>query len=659
MTTPEQAVLWAALLCGAGAIATLIPRSKWLSGGIAFLFMGVAGLLVWWAVARVLMNGPGEPETFVAYPAWGFALRLHVDGLSAVFLALVATVSPAAVFFSIRYLDHHSGYGPRRFYPYLLGFIGAMVAIVSTTDTMYFFFIFWQMMTLTSYALVRFEHRRPENVRAANQYLLMMQAACALTMLGALLLAPAGPVASAGGEPVMRFDFEALALQMPMLLREQRGVVTAALLLFLVGFGIKLGIWPFGQFWLPDAHPAAPSPVSALLSGVMIKTGIYGLIRYFLWLLPEHTGDDYPVAGWGAAMVVLGGITLFVGTMQALRQEQAKRLLAYSSMGQAGYLLFGLGVCLVLLPSAHPAAPSLAALALVGVLFHTLNHGLFKSLLFLGAGSVQRATGTLDLNRLGGLLARMPWTGAAALVAALAISGVPLLNGFASKWCLFVSAIAGGRCAPYLPWAGAVAILTSAVTLACFVKWYGMIFLARSHRRVPGAGADRLSIESPWTMRLPLLLLAAACVALGLWPALALDFVCQSLQESWQALGSGLGRAQPWAAAGITGIMMADGSAAYLPLALAAILAPLVIGAILLSRMGASARRAVSPWLCGYVREANEHRLQARHYYGEIHRHFRWLGGAPPPQPQPDAASGSEALPGSNPPPAPPDCSRP
>ncbi len=186
-----------------------------------------------------------------------------------------------------------------------------------------------------------------------------------------------------------------------------------ALVLFLVGFGIKAGMWPFGQMWLPDAHPAAPSPVSSLLSGVMIKTGVYGLMRSFLWLIPAASIADYPAQTWGMILAVLGTVTLFIGTMQALKQEQSKRLLAFHSIGQVGYIILGLGACVALLPAglANSGVMALAAVGFYGALFHTLNHGIFKSLLFLDAGSMLYATGTQDLNRMGGLMKFMPHHG--------------------------------------------------------------------------------------------------------------------------------------------------------------------------------------------------------------------------------------------------------
>src|ERR1019366_3708117 len=319
-----------------------------------------------------------------------------------VFLLLAALIAVPASFYSIIYMRHYQDYGVARYYPYFLLFLAAMYGLLSTTDMMWFFFIFWQLMTLPGYALIRFEHRKRENIWAANKYLIMMQIACIATMIGAELLAVTGKSVSGGTS--LKYDFDTVSANLPLLLAIRPGTTALAFGLFLIGFGIKMGMWPFGQVWLPDAHPAAPSPVSAMLSGVMLKTGVYGVMRYFLWLAPAGARGDFPLARWGWVVAVLGTITLFTGTMQALKQEQTKRLLAFHSIGQVGYILLGFGACMALLPAAGPEAAALAALGMVGALFHTLNHGVFKALLFLNAGSMLQATGTQNLNKMGGLL---------------------------------------------------------------------------------------------------------------------------------------------------------------------------------------------------------------------------------------------------------------
>src|ERR1035437_6103042 len=407
-----------------------------------------------------------------------------------------------------------------------------MYGLLCTSDMMWFFFIFWQMMTLPGYALIRFEHRKPENIRAANKYLVMMQIACAATMIGAELLAVTG--AAASGSASLKYDFATVSANLPALLATKPGTTTLAFALFLVGFGIKMGMWPFGQIWLPDAHPAAPSPVSAMLSGVMIKTGVYGLMRYFLWLVPPAGQPDYPLARWGFVVAVLGTITLFTGTMQALKQEQSKRLLAFHSIGQIGYILLGTGACMALLPGGNEKLTALAAIGLFGALCHVLNHGLFKALLFLNAGSMLHATGTPDLNKMGGLMKFMPLTAVTAMVASFSISGVPLFNGFASKWSIYVAAVQGSGSARYLAVFAVIAILTSVLTLASFIKFFGVSFLSRTSALVTARAAGHGRLEVGWSMQLRQAVLALACVLLGVVPAIGFRLMQLALDASSQ-----------------------------------------------------------------------------------------------------------------------------
>jgi formate hydrogenlyase subunit 3/multisubunit Na+/H+ antiporter MnhD subunit len=399
-----------------------------------------------------------------------------------------------------------------------------------------------------------------------------------------------------------------------------------------MGFGIKMGMWPFGQLWLPDAHPAAPSPVSAMLSGVMIKTGVYGLMRYFLWLVPASAAAHYPLAEWGLVIAVLGTITLFTGTMQALKQEQSKRLLAFHSIGQIGYILLGTGVCMSLLPAMGPNAKALAAIGLFGALLHVLNHGLFKALLFLNAGSMLHATGTQDLNKMGGLMKYMPLTAVTAIVASFSISGVPLFNGFVSKWTIYVAAVQGTASAKYLAVFAVIAILTSALTLASFIKFFGVSFLSRTSTLVAAQAARHTRLEVGWTMQLPQVALASACILLGILPAIGFRLMQMALDASGQGYGTALAKAAPTQSGLWGGVEHWQSTALFAPLVFAAALGLMFLVVRSLSKLGRATRRDAAPWLCGYVREADCHRYTAHNFYGEIKRYFRWLGGAPRPQ---------------------------
>ncbi|MBZ5704316.1 MAG: peroxiredoxin family protein [Acidobacteriia bacterium] len=628
--SPEQAVVVSILICLAGAVLTLlVSRSKTVAGWLAFLITAATAALIFSAVAKVLMDGPSpHPAAFWVMPRFGFALRIYVDGLTAWFLLLAALIAVPAFFYSIAYMRHYEHYSVARYYPYFLLFLAAMYGLLSTTDMMWFFFIFWQLMTLPGYALIRFESRKPENIRAANKYLIMMQIACAATMVGAEVLAVTG--AAVRGTVNLMYDFDTVSANLPLLLSTRPMATAFAFALFLVGFGIKMGMWPFGQVWLPDAHPAAPSPVSAMLSGVMIKTGVYGVMRYFLWLVPISAQADYPLARWGMIIAVLGTITLFTGTMQALKQEQSKRLLAFHSIGQIGYILLGTGACMALLPSASPVTSALATIALFGALFHVLNHGLFKGLLFLNAGSMLHATGTQDLNKLGGLMKFMPLTAITALVASFSISGVPLFNGFVSKWSIYVAAIQGSGSARYLAVCALVAILTSALTLASFIKFFGVSFLSRTSTLVR-TKAETGRLEVPWMMQLPQVVLALFCVLLGVVPAIAFSLMQRVLQASRGGLGTLLANVAPMKTGLLTGASPLNSAALLVPIALTAVLGLMFLLAYGISKLGRAPRRAAVPWLCGYVREADCHRYSAHNFYGEIKRYFGWLGGAPHP----------------------------
>jgi formate hydrogenlyase subunit 3/multisubunit Na+/H+ antiporter MnhD subunit len=641
MMTPEQAVVASILLCLAGAgVTLLVARNRTLAGWVAFLVTAATAALILFAVVRVLTAGPSpQAAAFWSLPSIGFVLRVHVDGLTAVFLLLAATIGVPAAFYSIGYMRQYEEYGVARYYPHFLLFLAAMYGLLSTTDMMWFFFIFWQLMTLPGYALIRFEHRKPANVHAANKFLLMMQIACAATLIGAELLAVTGAAAHGGGS--LKYDFDTVSANLPLLLATRPRVTALAFALFLVGFGIKMGMWPFGQVWLPDAHPAAPSPVSAMLSGVMIKTGVYGVMRYFLWLVPAGAMADYPLAKWGLVVAGLGTITLFTGTMQALAQEQSKRLLAFHSIGQIGYILLGTGACMALLPAAGPHAAALAAIGFCGALFHVLNHGLFKGLLFLNAGSLLHATGTQDLNKMGGLMKFMPLTALTALVASFSISGVPLFNGFASKWSIYVAAIQGSDAARYLPVCAIIAILTSGLTLASFIKFFGVSFLSRASTLVTSRAARAGRLEVGWMMQLPQVALASLCVLLGVAPVLAFRLLAHALAASRQGLGGTLAGVAPMPGGLLTGLREFDGAAVFAPLALAAVLGLMLCVAYGITRVAGAPRRAAAPWLCGYAPEAECNRYVAHNFYGEIKRYFRWLGGRPARAARPaDAAKG-------------------
>jgi len=622
MMSPEQAVVVSILICIAGAVLTLaVSQSKVLAGWVAFFATTATAVLIFSAAAGVLSGGgSAHPVSFWTMPNTGFELRFYVDGLSAIFLGLVAVMAVPAALYSINYVKRYSDYGAGRYYPHFLLFIGGMYGLLTTTDMMWFFFIFWQLMALPSFALIRYEHKNPAAVRAANKYLIFMEIACVAVMVGGGILAV--------GSGSLKYDFDTVSEALPALLGSNPGAVAAAFGLFLIGFGIKMGMWPFGQLWVPEAYTAAPSPMSSLIASVLSKSGVYGLIRCFLWLVPASALPDFPLGKWGMAVAILGTITLFTGTMQALKQEQTKRLLAFHSIGQIGYIMLGTGVCMALLPSGDPKLVTLAVIGLCGALYHSVNHGLFKGLLFLNAGSIEMATGSQELNKLGGLMKYMPLTAVTTLIASFSISGVPLFNGFVSKWSIYVAAVQGSGSARYLAVCALFAIMTSALTLASFIKFFGVSFLSRQSTLViASAGKGKLEVGS--LMQLPQVFLAAACILLGIVPAIAYTVMGHALNYSRQGFGATLADAAPMMNGPWAGLDAVNGTALFAPLALMVVLALAFLVTYVISKLGGATRRVAAPWLCGYVLEADCYRYSAHNFYGEIKRYFKWLGGMP------------------------------
>jgi len=617
MLTPEKSVFIAILLCLAGAVITAILRQRKLCGIVAFLITVATAIFIYYASFDVLINGHQKAVTFLSNKSLGFALRVFVDGLSAWFLILAATIAIPSMFFSIKYMEHYEDYNVSNYYPYILMFLAAMYGLLSTTDMMWFFFIFWQMMTISGFFLIRFERKNRANIKASNKFMIMMQIACFVTMLGAAMIS--GGEASLDNEKLLRYDFDAVQQHIGSLLTEKPTLSAMAFLMFLIGFGIKLGMWPFGKIWLPDAHPAAPSPVSAMLSGVMIKTGVYGIMRYFVWLVPPEKWQLFPSRYWGLIISLLGIITLLTGTAQALRQEQTKRLLAFHSIGQIGYILLGIGAAIALSYYSNPLALTLGAVAIAGALFHTFNHGLFKSLLFLNAGSILYRTNTQDLNKLGGLISIMPLTAITSFIASMSISGVPPLNGFASKWSIYVGAIQGGKFAPYLIPLGFIAIFTSGLTLASFIKFFGASFLSRKSAFV---SEKIVKSELNWSMLLPQFLLAALCLFFGIFPYFGLVGIQSALKNSAAGFGNTFGGVNLFEGGALSGVGYNEGSFIS-PLMVVIALVLFSLLAILIMKLGRSEKRASNQWLCGYVVEDDAARYNAHNFYYQIKQIFK------------------------------------
>ena len=463
----------------------LFPASAVVSLGLAGI--GVAGLL-------------GQPEA-VSLPLGlpGLPFHLRIDALSAFFLVLLGAASAGISVFSAGYFRKGEGTPPGVHCVLYQIFLAAM-AVVILADDAYAFMVAWESMALSSYFLVTSNHKVPSIRSAGFLYLL-------LAHIGAIGILLSFGVMQGGTGQQADYTFAAMRLtELPAFW------ASAAFLLALFGFGAKAGILPL-HAWLPEAHPAAPTPVSALMSGVMLKTAIYGLLRVTFDLLQVQ------FAWWGVLALALGLTTALFGVLFAAVQTDMKRLLAYSSIENIGIILAGIGLALIF--SAYGKGP-LAALALAASLYHALNHAFFKSLLFLVTGTVLHSTNERSLGKLGGLIRSMPWVAWLGLIGTIAIAGLPPLNGFVSEWLLLQAFLATpGLPSSYLsmlvPVGAAAFVLAAALSGYVMVKFYGVIFLGQPREEKLIDARDAGPFE-----RIGLTWLAAGCVLLGLMPVFVL-----------------------------------------------------------------------------------------------------------------------------------------
>ena len=426
--------------------------------------------------------------------------HVGLDSLTAFFLLCIFLISGLATVYGNSYLR---GYlGKRRLAPALVFFnllVAAMATLVLARDGV-LFLIAWEMMSVASFFLVTYEGERDDVRRAGMTYLIASHlGAVFLFILFGLLSRETGS-----------FDFDSFARAGA----SNSDLSNVCFLLALLGFGTKAGFWPL-HIWLPDAHPAAPSHVSALMSGVMIKMGIYGLLRIIGFL-------GSPPPWWGVTVLAIGAISGIAGVLHALAQHDLKRLLAYHSVENIGIIALGIGIGL--LGQSHTES-ALAFLGYAGALLHVLNHGLFKGMLFQAAGSVLHATGTRDTESLGRLSRRMPVTSLTFLIGSIAICDLPPLNGFVSEWLIYVGAFKASSALPTL-WAVTSIIVVPALALigglaaACFVKAFGVVFLGEARTT-----ASSKAHESDALMTLPMVLGAVLCALIGFWPAGVLTLV--------------------------------------------------------------------------------------------------------------------------------------
>jgi len=426
-------------------------------------------------------------------------VHLRLDPLAGYFLVVVGLLALFVSVYSLGYLRGYLGHRPVTSLVLFSGIFVAGMFLVLLADDALAFLVSWEVMAGSSYFLVIFEDERVENRRAGFLYLLVAHVgAVAILLAFGIMAGFAGGFGGFGG-----YTFDAMrGASYPA------GWATAAFLLALFGFAAKAGVVPL-HVWLPEAHPVAPSNVSALMSGVMLKTAIYGIVRVGFDLLPAAPW------WWGVIVLVLGLVSAVLGVLYALMQHDLKRLLAYHSVENIGIILIGIGLALIFRAF---DLPLLAALALTAGLYHTLNHAMFKGLLFMGAGAVLQATGERDMEEMGGLIHRMPWTAALFLVGCVAISALPPLNGFVSEWLTFQAFLLSPSLpAPLMkllvPMGAALLALTGALAAACFVKVFGVTFLGTWRGR-----HEPRAREAGWPVRAGMLLAAAACLLLGVLP---------------------------------------------------------------------------------------------------------------------------------------------
>jgi formate hydrogenlyase subunit 3/multisubunit Na+/H+ antiporter MnhD subunit len=430
----------------------------------------------------------------------GGELHLGMDPLSAFFLIPITGLGLLGAIYGAGYQRGGDAkkLGVGWFHYNLL--LASMVVVVTSRNAI-LFLIAWEVMALSSFFLVTHEHEKPHVRTAGWIYLVATHLGTAFLLALFVIL----------GEKAGSYEFSAFARVGGTL---SPGLSIAAFFFALIGFGAKAGFIPL-HVWLPEAHPAAPSHVSALMSGVMIKTGIYGLIRLLACL-------GAPPAWWGWCLLAVGLVSAIMGVLLALSQNDLKRLLAYCSVENIGVIAVGLGVGYLGL--SH-GSTTVAVLGFAGALLHVLNHAIFKGLLFLGAGSVLHGAGTGDMNRLGGLYKRMPWTGTTFLIGAAAISGLPPLNGFVSEFLIYFGAFSAVVSAPSVVVVSGLAVitglaLTGGVAAACFAKAFGGVFLGE-----PRSDDAVRAHEANGLMRWPMVVLAACCVLIGFLAPLAVRAV--------------------------------------------------------------------------------------------------------------------------------------
>jgi formate hydrogenlyase subunit 3/multisubunit Na+/H+ antiporter MnhD subunit len=554
-------------LLGLGLVALPFARARGASPAVYAGALLLSGSVLGLAASHLLGSQLSVLQTTLPLGIPWMGSHFRLDGLSAFFLVVVNLGAAVASLYAIGYGRREEE--PVRVLPFFPPFLAGM-NLVLLADDAFTFLLSWEFMSLVSWALVLAHHRHAGNARAGFVYLVMAS-------FGTLaLLLAFGVLAGVDGD----FVFDQMRQRPP-----DDALAALALVLTLIGVGSKAGVVPL-HVWLPLAHPAAPSHVSALMSGVMTKVALYGIVRVVFDLMGT------PTWWWSVIVLTLGGATAVLGVLYAMMQSDLKRLLAYSTVENVGIVLIGLGLALAFSADGAPAA---AALALTAALFHVLNHSLIKSLLFFGAGAVLRATGERSMERLGGVIHRMPSTTLAFLVGSAAIAALPPLNGFASEWLTLQAILISPQLSSWtlrfvVPAVGALLALSAALAAACFVRAFGISFLGRARSQA----ADQATETDIFSLG-AMLVLAVLCLLAGLVPG----FVIDSLSPvTLTLLGARLPEqsALQW----LTVVPIAEGRSSYNALVLFVFIAvSMSIIAFAIHRLASHALRRSPAWDCG------------------------------------------------------------
>jgi len=586
-----------ALVCVAGLLATAaaavaLGRSA-NAHRIVYGASLAASLVILIAALAQLVAAPAPAAVTLPLGLPWLGAHFRLDALAAFFLAVANLGAAGASLFALGYGRHETA--PTRVLPFYPAFLAGMSLVVLAADA-FTFLTAWEFMSLTSWALVMAHHRERDNAHAGYVYLVMASFGTLALLLGFGVLA--GPD---GG-----YTFAAIRAAPP-----SAGLAALVLVLALIGAGSKAGLVPL-HVWLPLAHPAAPSHVSALMSGVMTKVAVYGFVRITFDLAG-------PVAWWWSMLVLaLAALTTVMGVLYALMQHDLKRLLAYHTVENIGIIFIGLGLALAFKAQGMAWA---AALAMTAALLHVLNHCVFKSLLFFGAGAVLNATGERDMERLGGLIHRMPQTAFAFLVGCVAISALPPLNGFVSEWLTFQAILLSPQLQSWglkflVPAVGALLALSAALAAACFVKAFGVTFLGRA--RTPAAEraheSDRLSLAAMFGF-------AAVCLGIGVAPGLFIDALAPAVQAT---VGSRvpMQSAFTW----LTIVPIVESRSSYNGLLVFGFIALAGgLAAFAIHRLASDKVRRAPPWDCGFPDPSPATQYSASSFAQPIRRVFGTL----------------------------------